>query len=237
MMFHPTRLFLVTLTLSALLGSNDVSARAVRGRAPIDAEDATDSNAASKETNRKLGKMKYYTSDSIDIGLGYIVARVKPYLSGTVAVPVPVPVPVPYAVPVPSPQFSLDIAGTLDSRNGLDNCYQLFSRAGLVNTLKGAGPFTVFAPKNSAWTTPQAFDAVISLPQANLKSSCSNHIVRGSYRSSDLVAGMRLTTLQGSQLLVGNGPNGLKTVNNVIIREFDIGCGNGLIHSIDSFIL
>src|SRR5215831_10110991 len=77
--------------------------------------------------------------------------------------------------------------------------------AGLVETLKGAGPFTVFAPTNEAFAKlPAGTVETLVKPEnkAKLTGILTYHVVSGAYKSSDLKDGMTLTTVQGQTLKV-----------------------------------
>jgi uncharacterized surface protein with fasciclin (FAS1) repeats len=111
--------------------------------------------------------------------------------------------------------------------------------AGLVDTLKGDGPFTVFAPTNAAFAAlpPGTLDSLL-LPENRdtLAAILTYHVVAGEV-TSDQIAGKRLqvTTVQGGALHV-DGTRGVR-VNNARVTQADIMASNGVIHVIDEVLL
>lgn len=110
--------------------------------------------------------------------------------------------------------------------------------AGLVDTLKGEGPFTVFAP------TDEAFDALpegtvedLLLPENidQLTAILTYHVVPGQVMSTDLSDGMTATTVQGGDLTIMT-TDGV-TVNGANVVTADIAATNGVIHVIDEVII
>lgn len=114
------------------------------------------------------------------------------------------------------------------------------TRAGLVDTLKGTGPFTVFAPNNKAFTDSGITD-VNSVPVDQLKTILLYHVVAGNVPSSAVTAGpvdsaANLTIFIGTQGGVKlNGGNAVQGGANV--TQTDITASNGVIHVIDRVIL
>ena len=111
--------------------------------------------------------------------------------------------------------------------------------AGLVDTLKSDGPFTVFAPTNDAFAAlPEGTVETLLLPENNdqLVAILTYHVVPGAV-TSDQLAGQRLsvTTVQGSDVHV-DGTDGVM-VDNATVTAADIMASNGVIHVIDSVIL
>jgi uncharacterized surface protein with fasciclin (FAS1) repeats len=114
--------------------------------------------------------------------------------------------------------------------------------ADLVDTLRGPGPFTVFAPTNAAFAAlpPGTVDSLL-LPenQATLQSILLYHVVPGAITSNELV-GQRLSvaTVNGEAVRI-NADNKLGTVrvNNATVTQADIIADNGVIHVIDSVLL
>lgn len=113
------------------------------------------------------------------------------------------------------------------------------SAAGLVDTLKGDGPFTVFAPTNAAFAAlPAGTVDTLLLPENKdqLISILTYHVVPGAV-TSDQLAGQRLSveTVQGSTVHV-DGTDGV-TVDGANVIAADIIASNGVIHVIDAVIL
>lgn len=113
------------------------------------------------------------------------------------------------------------------------------SAAGLVDTLKGEGPFTVFAPTNAAFAAlPAGTVDTLLLPENKdqLVKVLTYHVVPGAV-TSDQLAGQRLSvaTVQGQNVHV-NGTHGVK-VNDATVTSADIIASNGVIHVIDKVLL
>lgn len=110
---------------------------------------------------------------------------------------------------------------------------QLVALAGLGDALTLPGPFTVFAPTNSAWTEVITdITSLESLDPTVLSSILAYHVVFGTYEASDITDGLILTTLMGETLEFGI-VEGVVTVNEEIISSTDILASNGIIHKID----
>jgi uncharacterized surface protein with fasciclin (FAS1) repeats len=107
--------------------------------------------------------------------------------------------------------------------------------AGLVSTLKGPGPFTVFAPTDEAFAKiPKAdLDALLK-DKAKLTAVLTYHVVPGKVMAKDVKAGM-VKTVQGSDLTIGT--MGGVTVNNAKVVKTDIAADNGVIHVIDTVVM
>jgi uncharacterized surface protein with fasciclin (FAS1) repeats len=105
--------------------------------------------------------------------------------------------------------------------------------AGLTGTLRGKGPFTVFAPTDEAFEKlpPGALDTLIK-DTAKLKAVLSYHVVKGHVVAKDVKSG-EVMTLQGSALIASVSPTGVE-VNGVRVKQADIIATNGVIHMIDA---
>jgi len=113
----------------------------------------------------------------------------------------------------------------------------LIVQAGLVDTLSSAGPFTVFAPTNSAFITvfnDLGLDAADlgGVDNETLSSVLTYHVVAGIYKASDITDGLTLTTVQGDAIEFAISGDGVVTVNNEVISVTDIPASNGVIHTI-----
>ncbi|HDR27893.1 fasciclin domain-containing protein [Rhodovulum sp.] len=112
------------------------------------------------------------------------------------------------------------------------------SAAGLVETLQGEGPFTVFAPTDDAFAAlPEGTVASLLEPENRdqLVAILTYHVVPGKVMSGDLSDGMTATTVQGSDVTIGT--EGGVTVNGANVTAADIEASNGVIHVIDAVIL
>ena len=108
--------------------------------------------------------------------------------------------------------------------------------ADLVDTLSGAGPFTVFAPTDEAFAKLPAGtveDLLKDIPK--LKSILTYHVVPGKVMSSDVVKMQSAKTVQGQDINIDTS-DGVK-IDNAKVVQADIEADNGVIHVIDSVIL
>ena len=128
-----------------------------------------------------------------------------------------------------------DIVDTAVSAGNFKTLATALQAAGLVETLKGKGPFTVFAPTDTAFAKiPKAqLDALLA-DKAKLTAVLTYHVISGAVMSKDVKAGM-VKTVQGSSLTVST-VGGVK-VNNANVTAVDIVADNGVIHVIDSVVL
>ena len=132
-----------------------------------------------------------------------------------------------------------DIVDTAIGNENFTTLVAALKAAGLVVTLKGDGPFTVFAPTNAAFAKLPAGTLENLLKPENkdeLIAVLTFHVVSGKVMSGDL-AGKKLSaaTVQGSRLDI-DATDGVK-VNNATVTTADIETDNGVIHVIDTVIL
>ena len=111
------------------------------------------------------------------------------------------------------------------------------AHAGLVDTLSGVGPFTVFAPTDQAFTDAGIDLADFNTEEANqtLVDILTYHVVSGEVLSSALTDGMSVETLNGDNITIGVGDN--VTVNDATVTLADVVSSNGVIHVIDKVLL
>jgi uncharacterized surface protein with fasciclin (FAS1) repeats len=110
--------------------------------------------------------------------------------------------------------------------------------AGLVETLTGEGPFTVFAPTDEAFAAlPAGTVENLLLPENRdqLVAILTYHVVPGAVKSTDLTDGMTATTVQGGDITI-DLDNGVM-VNDATVVSADIEASNGIIHVIDAVIM
>ena len=108
--------------------------------------------------------------------------------------------------------------------------------AGLVDTLNGEGPFTVFAPSDDAFAKLPAgtVEGLLANPE-ELKKVLTYHVVAGKVMSGDVVTMTSATTVQGGTVAI-DASNGVK-INESMVVTPDIECSNGVIHVIDSVLM
>lgn len=128
-----------------------------------------------------------------------------------------------------------DIVETAVAAGNFKTLTTALTAAGLVDTLKGAGPFTVFAPTDAAFAKiPKAdLDALLK-DKAKLTSVLTYHVVAGKVMAADVKAG-KVKTVEGSDLTVATA--GGVTVDGAKVSATDIVADNGVIHVIDSVIM
>ncbi len=111
--------------------------------------------------------------------------------------------------------------------------------AGLVETLSGTGPFTVFAPTNAAFAALPA-GTVDNLLKPEMKGDLTKvltyHVVAGALKAADLTDGMELTTVEGEKLKV-TLKDGKVMVGNATVTTADVVSSNGVTHVIDAVLL
>jgi len=144
------------------------------------------------------------------------------------------------ATPAPAAEeaSAADIVDTAVAAGSFNTLVAAVQAAGLVDALKGEGPFTVFAPTDDAFAKlPQAtIDALLADPTGDLTQILLYHVVPGKVMAADLSDGLTATTLQGGDVVFTLGEGGAK-VNDANIVATDIETSNGVIHVIDSVIL
>ena len=109
--------------------------------------------------------------------------------------------------------------------------------AGLVETLKGKGPFTVFAPTDEAFKKlPAGTVETLLKPEnkAKLVAILTYHVVAGNVKAADVVKLKTAKTVQGQTVAI-DAADGVKI--NDARSKADIACGNGVIHVIDTVLL
>lgn len=147
----------------------------------------------------------------------------------------------PMAADKPAAMATLDIVDTAMAAKNLTTLVKALQVAGLVETLKGAGPFTVFAPDDKAFAKLPAgtLDALLADP-VKLKSILTYHVIPASV---DAAAAMSMTsptsppTVQGATLQVTKGRRGKLMINDATVISADIHATNGIIHIIDKVLL
>jgi len=111
--------------------------------------------------------------------------------------------------------------------------------AGLVDTLKGPGPFTVFAPTDAAFAKLPAGTLETLLKPENktkLQSILTYHVVAGRVMSKDVVKLDSAKTVEGGSIAIKT-MNGAVMVNSAHVTQADIQASNGVIHVIDTVLL
>ncbi len=128
-----------------------------------------------------------------------------------------------------------DIVDTAVAAGNFKTLVTAIKAAGLVDTLKGPGPFTVFAPTDAAFAKiPKADLDKLLADKAKLKSVLTYHVVPGKVMSTDIKPGM-VKTVQGSDVTLAT--TGGVMVNNAKVVSADVPASNGVIHAIDTVLM
>jgi len=130
-----------------------------------------------------------------------------------------------------------DIVAVASSTEGFSTLVAALSAAGLVETLQGAGPFTVFAPSDDAFAAlPAGLLEKLLLPEnvAVLTSILTYHVVSGTVMSADIMAG-DVPTVEGSTVALDTASG--VTVNGATVTTADVAASNGVIHVIDAVMV
>lgn len=128
-----------------------------------------------------------------------------------------------------------DIVDTAVGAGSFKTLATALGAAGLVETLKSKGPFTVFAPTDEAFAKiPKADLEALLKDKAKLTAVLTYHVVAGKVMAADVKAG-KVKTVQGSEITIST-TSGV-TVNNAKVIKTDIVADNGVIHVIDTVIM
>lgn len=129
-----------------------------------------------------------------------------------------------------------DIIDTAVGAGSFSTLVTAIKAAGLVETLKGAGPFTVFAPSDEAFAKLPAGTVeglLKDLPK--LKQILTYHVVSGKVMAADVVKLKSATTVEGSDVKI-DASNGVKVNDSTVVTP-DVAADNGVIHIIDTVLL
>ncbi|MBM4197061.1 MAG: fasciclin domain-containing protein [Gammaproteobacteria bacterium] len=132
-----------------------------------------------------------------------------------------------------------DIVDTAVAAGSFNTLAAALTAADLVGALKGAGPFTVFAPTDDAFAKLPAGTLDSLLKPENkekLKGILLYHVVSGKIMAADIQGAASPATLQGATIDVKAAGGGV-TVNGAKVTGADVGASNGVIHVIDAVIL
>jgi uncharacterized surface protein with fasciclin (FAS1) repeats len=132
---------------------------------------------------------------------------------------------------------SKDIVDTAVSAGNFNTLAKALTAAGLVDTLKGEGPFTVFAPTDAAFAKlpPGALDDLLE-DKERLTAVLTYHVVPGKVMAADVVKLSDAKTVQGQSVSIATKGGAVK-IDEATVTRTDIVSSNGVIHVIDSVIL
>lgn len=132
-----------------------------------------------------------------------------------------------------------DIVDTAVAAGQFETLADALEAAGLIETLKGDGPFTVFAPTDAAFAKlPEGTVASLLKPENRdqLVAILTYHVVPGKVTAADVVKLSEAKTVNGADVSIGVSGDSVMVDNATVIKT-DIGASNGVIHVIDTVIL
>ena len=133
----------------------------------------------------------------------------------------------------------MNIVETAVANGSFNTLVAAVKAAGLVETLSGTGPFTVFAPVDAAFDALPAgtVDTLVKHEnKAQLTGILTYHVVAGKVMSSDLTDGMTATTVNG-QTVTFKLTGGKVMVNNAEVIIADVDTDNGVVHAINAVLM
>lgn len=139
----------------------------------------------------------------------------------------------------PRPAAAQDIVATAAAAGSFKTLTAALQAAGLVETLKGAGPFTVFAPTDAAFAKlPAGTVESLLRPEnkARLVAILTYHVVPGQVMAAQVATLKSATTVNGKSLAI-SVRGGAVMVYNARVVKTDIVCSNGVIHVIDTVVM
>jgi uncharacterized surface protein with fasciclin (FAS1) repeats len=157
------------------------------------------------------------------------------------AMPTAMPSAEPSAMPSAEPSTAptvQDIVDTAMAAGSFDTLAQALTAAELVTTLKGEGPFTVFAPTDEAFAKiPQAdLDALLA-DKEKLTKVLTYHVVAGNVPSSAVTGMTEATTVEGNKIAISVVDGMVKLNGNTTVTAVDVAASNGVIHVIDTVLM
>ena len=133
-------------------------------------------------------------------------------------------------------QSPTTVAETIAANPQLSTLNGLIVKADLTDTLKGAGPFTVFAPSNEAFAkVPVKTMEMLAVNPAQLKSVLTFHIVPGKTMATDVKNG-NAKTVQGANVALSKAGTYV-TVEDALVQTADIAATNGVVHVVDAVLM
>ena len=135
-----------------------------------------------------------------------------------------------------SAALAADIVDTAVSAGQFKTLVKAVQAAGLVDTLKGPGPFTVFAPTDAAFAKlPAGTVEALLNDKAKLTQILTYHVVPGKVTAAQVKSG-QVKTVQGTSLTLNKQASGVM-VNDARVTKADVMASNGVIHVIDTVVM
>ena len=130
----------------------------------------------------------------------------------------------------------VSITETITRTPSLSTLNKLISDAGLADTLKGQGPFTVFAPSDEAFkAVPAKTMEELAKDPARLKAVLTYHVVASKMMSAD-VKNMTAKSVNGAELALSKAGD-FVTVEDAAVQTTDIAAANGVVHVVDRVLM
>lgn len=130
-----------------------------------------------------------------------------------------------------------DIVDTAISAGSFNTLVTAVKAADLVSTLKGEGPFTVFAPTDAAFAKlPKGTLEALLNDKEKLKAVLTYHVVPGKVMAADVAKMKTAKTANGKSLTISTA-DGSVMVNSAKVIQTDVAASNGVIHAIDTVVL
>ncbi len=130
----------------------------------------------------------------------------------------------------------VSIADTTAKTPSLSTLNKLIGDAGLTDTLRGAGPYTVFAPTDEAFkAVPAKTLESLARDKEQLKAVLMYHVVPGKVVAADIKSG-KTKTAQGADVVVSKA-GGFVTVEEALVTQADVPASNGVVHVIDRVLI
>lgn len=131
----------------------------------------------------------------------------------------------------------VSVADTLAATPELSTLSGLVTKAGLTSTLNGAGPFTVFAPTNSAFAkVPAKTMEDLGKDPVRLAAVLTYHVIPGKVMAADIKTNSNVKTVNGANVAVSKAGE-FVTVEDGLVQTADIAATNGVVHVIDSVLI
>ncbi len=133
--------------------------------------------------------------------------------------------------------MSADIVDTAVAAGQFTTLATALKAAGLVDTLKGPGPFTVFAPTDAAFAKLPAgtLESLLAKPD-QLRMVLTYHVVAGADTAAAVSQLQQAATVEGENVMI-HASDGMVTINDATVTMPDIMASNGIIHVIDTVLL
>lgn len=133
-------------------------------------------------------------------------------------------------------QAPVSIADTIAAKPELSTLQGLVAKAGLTDTLKGSGPFTVFAPTNGAFAkVPAKTMNDLAQNPGKLKAVLTYHVIPGKVMAAD-VKNSNSKTVNGASVALSKAGE-FVTVEDALVQTADISATNGVVHIVDSVLI